>query len=111
MPILRVCQRHGETPHYRSGGREQCKQCNSDAVLRRRRLVRNMLLDERGAKCERCGYDRCRAALDWHHRDPSQKSFQINDGQTRSLARMRAEVAKCDLLCANCHREEHAGED
>lgn len=66
-----------------------------------------MLVAERGGRCERCGYDRCLAALEWHHRDPTAKEFALNDGATRSLERMREEVAKCDLLCANCHREVH----
>jgi hypothetical protein len=54
-----------------------------------------------------CGYARCVAALEFHHRDPRTKKFGLGqfDG---SLARLLAEAEKCDLLCANCHRLRHA---
>ncbi len=49
------------------------------------------------------------AVLEFHHRDPRSKEFAIgSDGIPRSRERVRAELAKCDLLCANCHRERHA---
>jgi hypothetical protein len=49
-------------------------------------------------------------ALQFHHRDPSKKSFAIAaGGLTRSIEVLRIEAAKCDLLCANCHAEVEAG--
>lgn len=57
-------------------------------------------------KCLRCGYDRYIGALEFHHRDPTQKKFQIK--QNRGLGDLVAEARKCDLLCVNCHREQHA---
>jgi len=63
-----------------------------------------------GGKCICCGYDKCVDALEFHHRDPSQKDFAPSaKGHTVSWDRLRAEIAKCDLLCANCHREVHNG--
>jgi len=62
-----------------------------------------------GGKCIKCGYDSCAGALDFHHRIPSEKLFELtarNMGHV-SLERLKAEVEKCDLLCANCHREQH----
>jgi hypothetical protein len=57
-----------------------------------------------------CGYSRCPAALQFHHRDPATKSFAVSrQGVTRSLARARAEARKCVLLCANCHAEVESG--
>ncbi len=52
------------------------------------------------------------ACLDWHHTDPSTKLFSIATGMTRGYgaAKMEEEIAKCVLLCANCHRKEHAAE-
>lgn len=67
----------------------------------------NGLKLERG--CQRCGEHDPRV-LDYHHRDPRGKlgkvSRAIKDRWSR--ARIRAEIRKCDLLCANCHRREHA---
>lgn len=63
-----------------------------------------------GGKCQICGYDRCIDALDIHHKDPKKKSFGISeDGVTRSWERVKAEIEHCILICANCHREVHAG--
>jgi hypothetical protein len=57
-----------------------------------------------------CGYDRCAGALHFHHLDPAEKSFHLSmQGVARSLARAREEMAKCVLLCANCHAEVEAG--
>ena len=57
-----------------------------------------------------CGYDRCVEALEFHHLDSSRKDFGISgQGYTRSWRRIREELDKCVLLCANCHREVHAG--
>jgi len=47
--------------------------------------------------------------LEFHHRDADSKEFGIAQGGIlRSWAAILAEAAKCDLVCANCHREAHA---
>ena len=57
-----------------------------------------------------CGYDRCERALEFHHRDENEKEFGISDqGRTISFERKVAEVKKCIMVCANCHREIHDG--
>ncbi len=79
------------------------------AVTRRRKRVRQMALEHKGAKCEICGYRRCPEALEFHHRS-GKKDFGISQkGYTRSWERVRAELNKCVLVCANCHREIHTG--
>jgi ribosomal protein L44E len=78
---------------------------------KKRRLRRKAnLVTAAGGRCIDCGYATCVGALDFHHRDPATKDFSVGhfDG---SLERLLAEVAKCDLLCANCHRTRHARED
>ncbi len=80
------------------------------AVIKRRKKIREMAVAYKGGQCQLCSYDRCLAALEFHHPDPVQKDFSISaDGSTRSWARVRLEIEKCVLLCANCHREVHAG--
>lgn len=57
-----------------------------------------------------CGYCRCQNALDFHHRNPEVKSFGLSvRGLTRSWEKIKKEIDKCVLICANCHREVHAG--
>jgi hypothetical protein len=47
--------------------------------------------------------------LDLHHRDPEQKEFNITAQLWNySLDRVQAEVLKCDVICANCHRRRHS---
>jgi hypothetical protein len=94
----------------RQAGGHRCLKCRSEEVARRLRLVKRILVEEAGGACEACGYDRCMAALEFHHRDPAEKSFALSHrGVARSLAKARAEAAKCVLLCSVCHIEVEAG--
>ena len=108
--IVRECHAHSLTEHVvDKRGHYRCRQCRSEAVVRRRAAVRDLLLAEAGGACALCGYDRHYAALEFHHVDPKTKLFNIRDGMTRSVARMRFEAAKCVLLCRNCHAEVETG--
>lgn len=64
-------------------------------------------IEYKGGKCIKCGYSECIAALEFHHRDPTEKEVQWNQLRKRSWCKIIKELDKCDLLCANCHREEH----
>lgn len=76
----------------------------------RRKKLKRMVVEYLGGSCIRCGYNKYVGALEAHHRDPSTKEFSLSlGGLTRSWDRIKAEADKCDLLCANCHRELHAG--
>lgn len=80
------------------------------AVAKRRKKIREMAIEYLGGKCCLCGYHRCSAALDFHHQDERTKKFGLSqDGLTRSWEKTRKELEKCILVCANCHREIHAG--
>lgn len=69
-----------------------------------------MLVDEAGGACVLCGYSRSVRALHFHHLDPDEKSFALSGrGLCRPLAELRAEAAKCVLLCSNCHCEVEEG--
>ncbi len=78
------------------------------AVTKRRRRVRELAVEYLGGKCKYCGYAKCINALDVHHL--GNKSFGISaKGYTRSWKAIEQELDKCILVCANCHRELHAG--
>ena len=80
------------------------------AVDKRRKLIRKMSVEYKGGHCEICGYSKCNNALEFHHRDSSAKDFGISaKGYTRSWEKVKVELNKCILLCANCHREVEAG--
>jgi hypothetical protein len=88
-----------------------CKQCNHENVLERQKQFKKTLVDIKGGKCCRCGYSKCIGALEFHHKDPSQKDFGVSQYKCTSFEKNKEailkELEKCDLLCANCHREAH----
>lgn len=84
---------------------DACK--NKITVTDWRRNLKIRAIEYKGGKCERCGYSFCVAALTFHHMTGG-KDFGISrSGQTRSWERVRTELDKCMLLCANCHAEVH----
>jgi hypothetical protein len=105
------CGRHGNTDFVLEGrGSYRCKRCRQAQVSAWRRRVKALLVEEAGGHCCICGYGACVAALQFHHLDPATKRFGLsNRGLGRALAELRAEAAKCVLLCANCHAEVEVG--
>ena len=103
--------RHGWTDFViENSGRTRCRKCRMERVAEWRRRTKARLVQEAGGKCAACGYERCLAALQFHHLDPGKKSFALSlRGVTRSMDKLREEAAKCALLCANCHAEVEAG--
>jgi hypothetical protein len=71
---------------------------------------REWLVEYKAARsCELCG-ESTPECLDFHHRDPTLKEASISSVIGRwSLQRLQSEVAKCVLVCANCHRKIHSG--
>lgn len=108
--ILKECKHHGFTNYVyvNSENRYRCVKCRSEAVQKRRDTTKQLMVEYKGGKCEICGYNKCNAALEFHHLDTSEKDFGIAyKGYTRSLETCKKEVDKCILVCANCHRELH----
>lgn len=57
-------------------------------------------------KCQNCSENHPRC-LDFHHRNGFEKEINISSAvRSWSLERLKIEIAKCDVLCANCHRKE-----
>ena len=101
-----VCQKTYEYAKNKGGTSTQCFSC---MTKKRRIKIKQQCLEYKGNKCIHCGYDRCPAALDFHHVDPSKKSFNISIAYIRAWHHIQNELDKCILLCANCHRELEAG--
>lgn len=82
-------------------------------TAKKKRLDRKVLLLELagGARCCKCGYDKSLVALDFDHRDPTTKIKGLLESMASvSWERLVEEVAKCQVLCANCHRIKTFGE-
>lgn len=95
------------------GYRTICKKCECERI-KQKILITVVYVQTLKTKCAKCGYDKDKSALDFHHVDESDKSFSIGgfacsriwSKKTKQL--IDAEVNKCICLCANCHREEHS---
>lgn len=111
MEEIRECSKHGLTTHVLdSTGRWRCRKCRVEAVQRRRDKIKEKAVQYKGCKCCICGYNKYIGALEFHHLDPNQKDFGIGSkGYTRSFDKVKKELDKCICVCANCHREIHAG--
>jgi len=88
-----------------------CKKCYKEAYGKKRldrlKRIRKESIAYKGEECIRCGYSKCIAALEFHHRDPAEKDPNWKRMRVSSLDRMKEELDKCDLLCSNCHKEVH----
>lgn len=77
---------------------------SQQAVYVRKRAWVNQYKISRG--CKICGYNKWPEALDFDHKDPKTKLFWIARNIDASWAKLQAEIDKCIILCANCHRHK-----
>ena len=85
-----------------------CKPCTTAQTVERQRAFKQKCIEYKGGACVKCGYNKCAAALDFHHMDPTQKDISIaRMRHTRFDERVMKELDKCILVCSNCHREIH----
>jgi hypothetical protein len=75
-----------------------------------RRVTKARAVVFMGGRCFGCEIVQSPEVFEFHHLNASDKEFGISqDGVLRSWQKIAAELAKCVMLCANCHREVHAG--
>ena len=99
------CQKAQEKQHYR----ESLERRESVRATTNSQKITNMILVEeaRSQGCKKCGEKRS-YVLDFHHRNGEEKVETINHMiKSASSKTLQAELEKCDVLCANCHREFH----
>lgn len=92
--------------------KSHCTKCEYLRTSKKRRNKRQDIKEKAvellGGQCSVCGYNRCISALDFHHLVSRQKDFSISRG-TLNFDKIKVELKKCVLVCANCHREIHSG--
>jgi len=108
--VCQYCDEQFETTQFR---RKACPKCipdgkgNNAALIRR--LVKIKAVAYKGGKCQECGLETNSCVYDFHHLDPLEKDFSIGDKtSTVRWERVKSELDKCSMLCANCHRLEHS---
>lgn len=102
-----ICTICGKAYIYKRKTNTTMKKCNNCAINHRRHELKKRAVELLGGKCSVCGYNKSIKALQFHHIDPSQKSFVISGQHCRSWKKIEEEIKKCILLCANCHAELH----
>ena len=76
-----------------------------ERVRVRQAATLRFLRDFRRVPCKDCGGTFPPWVMDFDHRDPTKKSFNVMSGRAMLMSRSRliAEIEKCDIVCANCH--------
>ena len=80
--------------------RDHRRTTNRAYATRRRQRVELL----KTGPCADCGNTYPPECMDFDHRPDEDKSFDISRGSVRAWPVVEAEIAKCELVCANCHR-------
>ena len=85
-----------------------CKSCDNKRKALKAREFKQECLNYLGTNCcSKCGYNNNIVALDFHHLDPTEKEAGLASMGRALNNKVKKELDKCIVLCANCHREEH----
>lgn len=94
-----------------SGSRSICKNCQCERIKEGQRKTRDYIQSFK-IRCSKCGYNKCKEALEFHHTNPNIKDGVLSQYTRRVFSPavkkiIDEEMEKCVVLCANCHREIH----
>lgn len=112
----RICQRckilKKEDDFYnrrnKPGKSVYCKACSCEQTLERQRKLKVDCVNYKGGHCEKCGYKKYMGALQFHHLDSTKKDFALSQAKLYGFSdKIKKELDKCILVCANCHAEIH----
>ena len=107
----RSCANKFNLPKIKTGKDLKKKRDADTARTKRHRLALKLkAVEYKGGECCKCGYNNCIQALDFHHVNEVDKSFNISRATTKKMPwkKIKIELDKCILVCANCHREIHS---
>jgi len=88
-----------------------CKSCSNKYHTNRVKEVKIKMIEYKGGCCEKCSLTLKKShysVFDFHHRDPREKDINFTKIKYQKWEVIKKEIDKCDLLCSNCHRLEHA---
>ncbi len=119
MNNTKVCSRCQEekllTEFYSRGKNRKdvntfCKKCFNTYCVERWVKKKLEAIEYKGGKCEDCSGVFPYPVFEFHHLDPTEKDVNWTKLRLRSKDKREAELDKCALLCANCHRLRHHNE-
>lgn len=88
-----------------------CKNCSNTISTQKSIENKLKMIEFKGNQCKNCNLhieDSHYSVFDFHHRDLSSKDVNLSGIKKWSWNKIKIELDKCDLLCSNCHRIEHA---
>lgn len=85
-----------------------CKPCANSRRYASQKALKRKMFEHLGGKCSHCGIKEPLCIFDFHHTDKEKKDFTLNQKKSLSFDKIKNELDKCILLCANCHRIEHS---
>lgn len=97
------CRECGKTftrKHYKSN-KSQYLERNLRAYKKRREFLHR----SKSKPCADCGVQYPYYVMDFDHREDEVKEHQLNQAARLKIKTIKDEIAKCDVVCANCHRE------
>jgi hypothetical protein len=117
---IRDCKIHGAVLHYKMKNRKWiryvCRTCNLDRMrsnrvrsqeraskLKRRIRGRDLIIQSKSKPCADCGIKYPPYVMDFDHL--GDKLFNIPANTELSVSKLLSEIAKCDVVCSNCHRQ------
>ena len=96
---------------HSNGVMSYCKNCFNKRCIQRWIDRKLKAIQYKGSKCRKCNLhidNTHYSVFEFHHRDPTQKDVSWNKLRLKSWTKIKFELDKCELLCANCHRIVHA---
>lgn len=76
-----------------------------NAASKRARVARRQIIDSiKNVPCMDCGQAFPPCAMDFDHRGDKRSEVALMAMQEYSVNSILAEIEKCDIVCANCHR-------
>lgn len=85
----------------------RCKKCFNKYCAERWKKRKQIIIEERDGICYDCKCSFHYSIFEFHHLEPSQKEFNWSTAKKLTEEKMRKELEKCVMLCANCHRLRH----
>lgn len=95
--------------NYQRSWHQRNKEKRLAKAYERKRAIHNYIQNMKNQlRCVDCGQQHP-ATLHFHHRNLEDKMFNISDAVNKGfgLDRIKKEISKCIVLCANCHFKRH----
>lgn len=98
---MKTCTKCGETEFYSNGA---CKSCQKQKVYQRQQEILNWLREQKNVPCADCGQSYPYYVMDFDHLEDKLFNLSAHCVKTKGFKQIKSEVAKCDVVCSNCHR-------